>query len=309
MVAARFRSHGTHKMADPWRVLDFSEFQGSVTARRGTLVVRREQHDQEVPVEDIAVVLIGVNTQISAGTIHRLAGYGTAVIFCDWRRVPIACTYPWSTHSRVGARQRAQAELSLPRKKQAWRKIVKAKILGQAANFRHGDPAVHRQLKRLAQEVRSGDPANIEGQAARITWERLFGSSFRRTPGSGDGINAVFDYGYMILRAHVVREIVAAGLIPTLGIRHRNRSNPFALADDLIEPFRPAVDAVVQQLGVCVNLGVPEVKRALVAVVDAKMDDSNSSIATRITELARAFGMYAEGVQTQLHVPVWIGSA
>ena len=48
--------------------------------------------------------------------------------------------------------------------------------------------------------------------------------------------------------AAIARAIVAAGLLPSLGIHHSNRSNTFCLADDLIEPLRPIVDRRVKEL-------------------------------------------------------------
>jgi CRISPR-associated protein Cas1 len=46
----------------------------------------------------------------------------------------------------------------------------------------------------------------------------------------------------------VARALVAAGLLPALGLHHCNRSNPFCLADDLMEPLRPIVDEKVREL-------------------------------------------------------------
>jgi CRISPR-associated protein Cas1 len=123
----------------------------------------------------------------------------------------------------------------------------------------------------LARDVRSGDPTNIEAQAARVYWcnwldqgsvpnscsEELgtdplapndpLARVFHRDP-DGTGLNGFLNYGYAVLRAAVARAIVAAGLLPSLGIHHRNRSNSFCLADDLLEPLRPLVDDRVREL-------------------------------------------------------------
>lgn len=93
----------------------------------------------------------------------------------------------------------------------------------------------------MSRRVRSGDPDNLEAQAARRYWPRLFGKDFRRDR-DADGINALLNYGYAVVRAAAARAVVASGLIPSLGVFHRNRSNPFCLADDLLEPYRPYVD-------------------------------------------------------------------
>ncbi len=99
----------------------------------------------------------------------------------------------------------------------------------------------------LARRVRSGDPDNLEAQAAQRYWPNLFGKEFRRDRGS-DGINALLNYGYAVMRAAIARAVVASGLIPSLGVFHSNRSNPFCLADDLLEPYRPFVDWRVRLL-------------------------------------------------------------
>ena len=76
----------------------------------------------------------------------------------------------------------------------------------------------------------------------------------------------------MVVRASVARSVVAAGLAPALGIHHRNRYNPFCLADDLMEPFRPWVDAKVLQLVQQNSLEItPETKRHLLEVLTDKV--------------------------------------
>jgi len=60
--------------------------------------------------------------------------------------------------------------------------------------------------------------------------------------------NNLLNYGYIVLRAAVARAITGSGLLPTFGIHHHNRYNAYCLADDIMEPYRPFVDAVVYDL-------------------------------------------------------------
>ena len=92
-------------------------------------------------------------------------------------------------------------------------------------------------LRDLARKVRSGDPDNIEGMAARRYWTQMLGDGFRRDRGAG-GANALLNYGYMVLRAATARSILAAGLHPSLSIHHQSRGTALRLADDLMEPFQ-----------------------------------------------------------------------
>jgi len=99
-------------------------------------------------------------------------------------------------------------------------------------------------LANLAAKVASGDATNCEGQAARIYFKRLFGENFQRQR-EGPPPNPSLNYGYTIVRAAVARALAGSGLLVTSGIHHHNKYNSFALADDIMEPFRPFVDELI----------------------------------------------------------------
>ncbi|MFT3897789.1 MAG: type II CRISPR-associated endonuclease Cas1 [Thermomonas sp.] len=150
------------------------------------------------------------------------------------------------SHHRQGARLDAQAAASLPTKKRLWQEIVRSKLGMQAATLgAYGLPEP--PLRALIPKVASGDARNMEGVGARRYWSLLFGKDFRRDQ-DGEGINALLNYGYTILRATVARHLLATGLHPGLPLHHANDANAMRLVDDLMEPFRPLVDAQVRQL-------------------------------------------------------------
>jgi CRISPR-associated protein Cas1 len=153
---------------------------------------------------------------------------------------------PLDAHHVQTERHRAQVEASLPVKKRVWQSLISAKIAQQGAVLIHFTGG-HGGLLPLAKRVRSGDPDNLEAQAAQRYWPLLFGKDFRRDRNE-ESINALLNYGYAVVRAAVARSVVASGLIPSLGVFHSNRSNPFCLADDLFEPYRPFVDWRVRLL-------------------------------------------------------------
>lgn len=295
---------------EKWQILDFTSFQGFVSATNGALIIRKDAaEERRIPILDVAVVLFGVNTRFSAGSLHRILTNDTAVIFCDWRGVPYGAAYPWGEHTRIGARQIAQANASKPARKSVWSRLVRAKVIGQSEVLDFfGRPAAHR-LRELAKNVRSGDPSNIEGQAARIYWENLWDDeNFRRIPGAHSAsftINAMLDYGYTILRGHAMRAVAAAGLISSLGVAHHNRSNPWNLADDFVEPFRPSVDAAVFLL---VEEGTSDdrvIKQRLVAAAGGVFRPGSKSIPAEMTVLTQHYGKYLEGDTSKFSVPCW----
>jgi CRISPR-associated protein Cas1 len=155
---------------------------------------------------------------------------------------------PLEGNSIQSERFRTQIEASNPLKKQLWQQTVQYKIRNQAAVLKKTGKESG-PLQSLSKNTKSGDLTNCEGSAAVYYWKHLFSPSinFYRRP-DGDPPNNLLNYGYAILRAVVARSLVASGMLPTFGIHHRNRYNAYALADDIMEPYRPYVDSIVLDL-------------------------------------------------------------
>jgi CRISP-associated protein Cas1 len=96
---------------------------------------------------------------------------------------------------------------------------------------------------------------------------------------------------------------VAAGLHTTVGIEHSNRCNAFALADDLVEPFRSIVDALV---AVMFDEGIesfsPVAKRriARLFVFDVRMGDEASPVSVAAQHLAQSLAKCFEESRAEL---------
>ena len=297
-------------MAEQWRVIDLCGFEGELRSISGGVEVCPEEGPPTTfPFAEVAVVLVGMKVALSAAVLHRLAEADIAILFCDWRGIPEGGCYSWSDHGRVAARHRAQAEVSLPRKKTAWARLVRAKIEGQASVLENLKIRGSGELLALADQVRSGDPGNVEAQAARLYWARTLGKGVGRQPAAGQliGSNACLDYGYSVLRGHLMRAVLAAGLAPALGVFHRGRGNAFALADDLIEPFRPAIDEVALQLPPTASPSDRSVKQLLVAAASQRFDGDGHGVPAVAAALAQSFGRYVEGDIDRLNVLSWQG--
>lgn len=200
--------------------------------------------DASVPVEDIGfVILENQEISITMPLLNALADNNTAVIICSDKFMPNAMFMNLDSNSTQGESFRAQLSASGPMKKNIWKQIVEAKIRNQAALLRKlgkdGD-----SLKPYYQNVKSGDSDNREGVAAKLYWDMLFDGEFMRVR-SGPSPNEMLNYGYTVLRAAVARSLTGSGLLPSIGIFHKNRYNAFPLADDVMEPYRPYVDEIV----------------------------------------------------------------
>ena len=205
--------------------------------------------DKTVPVEDIGMLVLE-NQQISLThyLLDKLVSANVAVITCNDTHHPTGLLMPLESNTLQSERFRAQILASEPLKKQLWQQTVKAKITNQAMVLKKWD-GKHKLLSNLAKSVKSGDEGNNEAIAAAHYWQNLFPPAwnfYRKR----DGVppNNLLNYGYAIVRAGMARAIVGAGLLPTLGIFHRNRYNAYCLADDLMEPYRPYVDMVVRTI-------------------------------------------------------------
>ena len=205
--------------------------------------------DKTVPVEDIGMLVLE-NQQISLThyLLDKLVSANVAVITCNDTHHPTGMLMPLESNTLQSERFRAQILASEPLKKQLWQQTVKAKITNQAMVLKKWD-GKYKLLSNLAKSVKSGDEGNNEAIAAAHYWQNLFPPAwnfYRKR----DGIppNNLLNYGYAIVRAGMARAIVGAGLLPTLGIFHRNRYNAYCLADDLMEPYRPYVDMVVRNI-------------------------------------------------------------
>jgi len=288
-----------------------------------------------IPCEDIGLVIVDhPQVTYSHQALAKLIEFGAAVLFCGRDHLPAGMLLPLSTHTEVVWRIQDQIAASRPLCKRLWQQIVVAKVLAQAANLAPDSPA-RGKLLTLADEVKSGDPTNVEAQAAKVYWSAWLGDPrgtgilpvedgleghatsgtrvpagadkpFRRDP-DGDGLNALLNYGYAVLRAAVGRALVGSGLHPALGIHHANRSNPFCLADDLVEPLRPLVDARVRDLN---EWGLKTLeKRSKVHLLElltasVRMEDQTGPLMVALHRMTASLAKCLAGEEKKLSIPV-----
>ncbi|MFV0607051.1 MAG: type II CRISPR-associated endonuclease Cas1 [Niabella sp.] len=204
---------------------------------------------KQAAIEDIGLVILDhQQITITQSLLAKLLANNAAVITCNHMHHPTGMLLNLDGHTLQSQRFQAQINASIPLKKQLWQQTVIAKITNQAhllAQYR----IPHKILLSLAGKVKSGDSDNCEAQAAAYYWKHVFPlfPNFKRYR-EGEPPNNLLNYGYAILRALVARSLTGSGLLPTLGIHHRNQYNAYCLADDIMEPYRPYVDKVVYDI-------------------------------------------------------------
>lgn len=288
------------------QIIDIATDGRHLSRDRGFLKVSEGRTEiGRTPLDQIAGVIVHAHgTTWSNSLLTELAERGVPVVLCAANHAPKSVLMPLDGHHAQGARMRAQWLAKTPLLKQAWKQVVTTKVLMQAAALDAiGEPDA--PLRMMVRKITSGDTTNIEAQAARYYWPRMMGPDFRRDTGAGDE-NAPLNYGYTVLRAATARAVVAAGLHPTIALFHSNRSNAFALADDLMEPFRPLVDlavrAIVTRSGPQVDTGAKQALARLIAT-DLPLGEGVTPVSVALMKLATSLGQSFEAGKLSLALP------
>ena len=273
---------------------------------RGFMTVSEKNTEiGRVPLDDLAAVVANAHgLTYSNNLLVKLATRGVPVVLCGPNHRPAAVVWPVDGHHAQSGRMSDQANASTPLKKRLWQQIVQAKILAQGATL----TAVGAEaggFRLLARKVRSGDPDNVEAEAARRYWPLLLGTTFRRDQ-DGDGLNGLLNYGYAVLRAATARAVMAAGLHPSLGLMHSNRGNALVLVDDLMEPFRPVVDREVHRLksdGIVDVTADAKVALARTMIIDLPTAEGLSPLIVCLERLASSLAKAYAGETDRLILP------
>lgn len=288
------------------QIIDISTDGQHLSRNRGFFMVSKDGLEVgRAPLDQIAGVIVHAHgTTWSNSLLTELASRGIPVALCGSNHAPKGVVMPLEGHHAQGGRIRDQLQAKRPMMKQAWKQIIVAKIEMQAAALESvgcsGLP-----LRMMTRKIVSGDSSNVEAQAARYYWPRIMGEKFRRDPNVG-GVNALLNYGYTVLRTATARAVVAAGLHPSVGIHHSNRGNAFALADDLMEPFRPLVDCTSRGLASDNDEQLnTSAKHALVRLIatDMPLGDSVTPVSLALIKLATSLGKSFESGKLDLLIP------
>lgn len=284
----------------------------SLRVKNDQLEIELKEEDKKVtsvPIEDVGIVILD-NPQITLTqvVIRSLNTNNAAIISCDESHLPHGLMLPMYSHHTFTEKVRFQVDASVPLKKNLWQQTVVAKIRNQARmlEITGGKGNI---LEEWSKQVRSGDPDNMESRAASYYWPNLFNNleKFRRHRFGGPP-NNLLNYGYAVLRAVIARSMVASGLIPAIGIHHRNKYNPYCLVDDIMEPYRPFVDRLVidafdqfQQLDELTK----EIKKHIlqVPVIDVVIEDKSSPLMVGAQRTTASLAACFEGTSRKLLYP------
>jgi len=262
---------------------------------------------KQIPIEDVGIVILD-NPQITItnALLRALVENNVAVLTNDEHHLPLGLLLPLASHSTYTEKLKFQVSASVPLKKNLWKQTIKKKIQNQASVLvRLGISTT--KMDYWVSQVKSGDPDNYEARAAAYYWNTIFYSNFKRGR-YGEPPNNILNYGYAILRGIVARSLVASGLLPALGIFHRNKYNAFCLADDIMEPYRPYVDLIVLNIMEMDSFNgelTLEVKKMLlnIPVVDIFINGCSSPLMVGVQQTTASLMQCFEGILRKITYP------
>ena len=223
------------------------ENKASLSTKNLQLVIKTETRESTIPIEDIGFLVIDhPEIYLSIPAMNLMIENNTSVIICNTNHLPNGMFLNLNSHHIQQEIFKNQINASVPLKKQLWQQTVIDKITNQGILLQK-ITSKNNNFEFLASKVLSGDSSNMEGVAASFYWKVFFEQKFKRER-FGDYPNNFLNYGYAILRAATARALSGSGLLNTLGIHHKSKYNAFALADDIMEPFRPVVDEKVAEI-------------------------------------------------------------
>lgn len=292
------------------RIVEVSHDKRHLSAYRGFMLVHSTGEEREevgrVALDDMAALIANAHgLSYTNNLLVALAERGVPFVLCAANHNVAGMLWPMNGHHQQAHRFDAQIACTLPTRKKLWAAIVKSKLLNQAAVLK-AVGAAHMPVQALAKHVRSGDPDNKEAQGARKYWGLLMGPLFRRDQ-QADGVNALLNYGYTVLRAATARAVVASGLHPSVGLHHSHDNNAMRLVDDLMEPFRPLIDITVWKLqakGIYVVNA--DTKRVLVQCLyqDLSTEIGCTPVLVAVQRLATSLAQVLLGDRTSLELPL-----
>ncbi|MCR4671718.1 MAG: type II CRISPR-associated endonuclease Cas1 [Lachnospiraceae bacterium] len=226
-----------------WRTVVISK-SAKLDYQSGYMIVRGET-TTKIHLSEIGIVIIETTAvSLTAALLAELTKKKVKVIFCDEKRNPSSELIPYYGSHDSSAKVRSQIVWDSNIKALVWTEIVAEKIRKQKELLAcTGHCAEANLLESYIQNIEIGDATNREGHAAKVYFNALFGMNFTRT--AENSKNAALNYGYSLLVSSFNREISSNGYLTQLGLFHDNMFNPYNLASDLMEPFRPLVDAKV----------------------------------------------------------------
>ncbi|MDY0171013.1 MAG: CRISPR-associated endonuclease Cas1 [Thermoguttaceae bacterium] len=241
----------------------------SVHAEGDMLHVKREGRTiRRVRLMDVDQLLLFGRVELSSGAVSLLARRNVDVVFCTLKgafRARLTTRASKNVSLRLAQMRRAaepETALRVARAIATGKILHQRQILLRAQRKLQSDDVAEAvgQMRRLAERAQQQASIDVvrglEGQAAALYFRNFgrlirsehftFTCRTRRPP--RDPINAALSFGYALLTTQAETTVLQCGLEPMVGFFHQPAYGRPSLVLDLIEEFRPLIDALVLRM-------------------------------------------------------------
>lgn len=217
----------------------------SLRKERGNLVCayRQDSPARKIALEDVRGIIIAARDVVyTDAVIAAVLAKGGFILHANNRYQPVGITAPLARLNKSST-VLLQAKAGEAFNRQLWEKLIKKKVANQASvlgKIKEETGYLKEQLKKAQVN---------ESSCARYYWRTYFDSlgydELTRRGDSEHKVNGMLNYGYAVLAAICHRSLVAHGLSPLFGICHKPGFHGSPLVYDVVEPWRPFLDALL----------------------------------------------------------------
>lgn len=282
-----------------WKIVEI-DTNDNLSLYLNNLMIKRQSKKIIININDIDILLLdNYKLTLSVQLINALTRNNSLIITFDGKHEPASFIY--GVNGNHNSLKILQSQLMWTNfyKGKLWQEIIRNKINNQYHHLlkNSGEIVDSNYFLTAIEKVKSFDISNREGHIAKVYWHILFGIDFTRDYEAIKFplLNSMLNYGYSILRAMVIKSIVKKGLDPRIAIFHKSFSNFYALASDLMEPFRIIIDQIVYRNKNSDFFSV-EIKQALIEgltkkiIFKGKEEYINNAIDKAIDEVIKGQG-------------------
>ncbi len=300
-----------------WKTIVISS-ENKFSINNGFLVLKKlQQQDNnscnkdnivKIALNEIDLILIeNYKSILTVASLLELSSRNISLILTDIKHDPTTLLLPITSHHKPLQNFRLQLELNSRTKNILHRDLIIKKIENQRSVLIDvgSEEKVIDKFYDLMKGVIQGDKTNREAVAARIFFREMYGSAFIRF--ADDGINSFINFGYKIIASKISNSLVKYGLNPSMGLFHSNQTNYFNLSYDFIEPFRPLVDWLANELSDEIDSDLTiSLKLKLLRLLDFKVliDGRYFKVRNAIDVMVKSFVSFLNNDVDRLNLPV-----
>jgi CRISPR-associated protein Cas1 len=214
-----------------------------LSIKNNQILIKKDKKEIIIPTNEVKTIFIDNFFSFSKKFLEVCNKNNISLIIADEKHYPnIILLNLNNPFFKMYENIKLQIDLDENNKLLAWKTILSIKILNSMSLINKFNIDIFRKINKNNNKF---ELLQIEGNFANNYYNDVFGKEFKRKTKyyiDDDILNSFLNYGYSILRTKIIHYLITNGLLPYFSLFHSPNNNNFALADDLIEPYRFIID-------------------------------------------------------------------